>query len=114
VKTGASAALEAITKPAPKAPLERPPPRAGAAGAQGPLAPLFGEGLLGRALGGLVAGAVKSLGEQMEAAARCARRRRGAVAELGGPLGEGAQALQARGAAASPARPDAAAPRLTL
>ena len=72
VKTGASAALEAVTKP--RAPLDRrapppPPPR----GPASPLAPLFGEGLVGRALGGLVGAAVKSLGEQMEQQARAAR-----------------------------------------
>jgi len=71
VKTGASAALEAIakpTKPQQPAPTDRRAPAP--AQQQSPLAPLFGDGLLGRALGGLAAGAIRSLGQQMEAAQR--------------------------------------------
>lgn len=65
VASGASAALQAITKPAaPPKPARPPPPQA-------PLAPpLFGNGLLGRALGGLVMNAAKGLSEQLAAAAR--------------------------------------------
>lgn len=37
---------------------------------QSPLGPLFGDGFLGRAVGGMVASAVKSLGEQMAQQAR--------------------------------------------
>ncbi|KIZ04794.1 hypothetical protein MNEG_3161 [Monoraphidium neglectum] len=78
VKSGASAALQAVTKPKDAAaPSDRRQEQWGRAPLQqqqqqqqSPLAPLFGDGLLGRAVGGLVASAVKGLGEQMERQAR--------------------------------------------
>lgn len=75
VKSGASAAIEAF-KP-PKTPLEQPRdedrsrgPLKGRQGGDAPLAPLFGDGLLARAVGGMVAGALRGLGEQLEKQAR--------------------------------------------
>ena len=56
-------------------PAARPPPPRQQRGdpLAAPLGEAFGGGLLGRALGGLVAGAARGLGEQMEAAARATR-----------------------------------------